>query len=68
MHKLFKQFKNWDLTTMGYYSYLDFQNLEFVKKQFNNVSEKSDYSREYKKRHSDQYMFSEGSKGNLDKY
>lgn len=48
MHKVFKQFKNWDLTTMGYYSYLDFQNLEFVKKQFNNVSEKSDYSRENK--------------------
>ena len=48
MHKVFEQFKNWDLTTMGYYSYLDFQNLEFVKKQFNNVSEKSDYSRENK--------------------
>ena len=34
MHKLFKKFKNWDLTTMGYYSFIDFQNLEMVKKQY----------------------------------
>lgn len=46
MHKLFKKFKNWDLTTMGYYSFIDFQNLEMVKKQFNRYTERSMYSKQ----------------------
>ena len=46
MHKVFKQFKNWDLTTMGYYSYLDFQNLEYVKSKFNQSYSWSTYPRE----------------------
>ena len=45
MHKLFKQFKNWDLTTMGYYSYLDFQNLDYIGKQFNDLTTQSDYAK-----------------------
>ena len=45
MHKVFKQFKNWDLTTMGYYSYLDFQNLDYIGKQFNDLTTQSDYAK-----------------------
>ena len=47
MHKIFKQLKNWDLTTMGYYSYLDFQNLDYIRKKFNTWTTRSNYSKKY---------------------
>ena len=48
MHKLFKQLKNFDLTTMGYYSFMDFHNLKFITSKFNRVETRSNYS--HKKR------------------
>ena len=43
---MFDKFKNWDLIMMGYYSYLDFQNLENVKKKFNKFETRTNYARE----------------------
>ncbi len=42
MIKEFEQLKNWDLTTVGYYSYLDFQNLADVRSK-HKCSVHSDY-------------------------
>jgi len=43
LSKELQQFKNFDMTTMGYYSALDFKNLEHIKEQFNSVMVKSSY-------------------------
>ena len=45
MFKGFEELKNWDLTSMGYYSYLDFKHLEKLKTKFQ-VGVNSEYARD----------------------